>query len=190
MWVHHCTSNLLYELRLVSIFVLKYKWKSALPAIFILVDTELTQFFSVSWLIWHYFVRQVNPKTNSLMERIKLIMQDSTVHVIIHSTIKKIQKNINIIIIHKKIYLHYHFTVPGLAKMEIDLGRKIGISQNWNPENWREHCLWSLTNENLNKLQHFAIYQHRSIGTNFTMCAGMKISRWVSLTGMNGSIPV
>ena len=47
---------------------------------------------------------------------------------------RKIQKNINIIIIHKKINSNNHFTVPGLAEMEIGLDRKIGISQNW-----REH---------------------------------------------------
>ena len=55
----------------------------------------------------------------------------------------KIQKNINIIIIHKKINLNDHFTVPRLAEMEIGLGCKIGISQNWNPQNWREHCILS-----------------------------------------------
>ena len=76
--VPHCISNLLYELRLVSIFVLKYKWKSAVQAIFILVSTELTQFFSVSWLIWYYFVRQVNCKMSSFMEWIKLVMWGST----------------------------------------------------------------------------------------------------------------
>ena len=25
--------------------------------------------------------------------------------------------------------------------MEIGLSRKIGISQNWNLQNWREHCM-------------------------------------------------
>ena len=36
--------------------------------------------------------------------------------------------------------LNDHFTVPGLAEMEIGLSYKIGILQNWNPQNWREHC--------------------------------------------------
>ena len=42
----------------------------------------------------------------------------------------------NIVIIHKKVKLNYHFTVPGLAEMETGLGCKIGVSQNW-----REHCI-------------------------------------------------
>ena len=54
---------------------------------------------------------------------------------------KEKYRKTNIIIIHKKINLNDHFTVPGLAEMEIGLGRKIGISQNWNPQNWREHCI-------------------------------------------------
>ena len=37
------------------------------------------------------------------------------------------QKNINIIIIHKKINLNDHFTVSRLAEMEIGLGCKISI---------------------------------------------------------------
>ena len=41
------------------------------------------------------------------------------------------------IIIHKKISLNDHFTVPGLAEMEIGLGCKNGILQNW-----REHCTY------------------------------------------------
>ena len=47
------------------------------------------------------------------------------IHVIIHPTIKK---NINIIIIHKKINLNDHCPVPGLVEMEIGLGHKIGGS--------------------------------------------------------------
>ena len=47
-------------------------------------------------------------------------------HVITYTTIKKIQKNLNIIIIHKKINSNDHFTVPGPAEMDIGFGRKIG----------------------------------------------------------------
>ena len=42
----------------------------------------------------------------------------------------RIQKNIYIIIIPKKINLNDHFTVSGLAGMEIGLGRKFEILQN------------------------------------------------------------
>ena len=55
-------------------------------------------------------------------------------HVIIYPKIKMIQKNI-IIINYKIMYSNDHFTVPGLAEMEIGLGCKFGISQNWNPQN-------------------------------------------------------
>ena len=52
---------------------------------------------------------------------------------------EKYRKNINIFIIHKKINLNYHFTVPGFA-MKIGLSRKIGLSQNRITQNWRKHC--------------------------------------------------
>ena len=59
------------------------------------------------------------------------------------------QKNINIIIIHKKINLKDHFTVPRLVEMEIGLGRKIGVSQNRIRQNWRKHCTCRLISLNL-----------------------------------------
>ena len=55
----------------------------------------------------------------------------------VHPTIKENAESINIIIIHKKINLNYHFTVPGLVEMVMGLGHKIGVSQNW-----RENCIW------------------------------------------------
>ena len=40
----------------------------------------------------------------------------------------------------KKHVLKLERTQRIATKMEIGLGRKIGISQSWNPQNWREHC--------------------------------------------------
>ena len=54
---------------------------------------------------------------------------------------RKIQTNINFIIIHKKINLNYHFTVPGLNEMVIGLSHNIEIWQDWNTQNWSEHCI-------------------------------------------------
>ena len=52
---------------------------------------------------------------------------------------KEKYRKTNIIIIHKKINLNDHFTVPGFVEIKIGLGRKIGISQNW-----RELCTWKV----------------------------------------------
>ena len=39
-------------------------------------------------------------------------------------------------------WVKWPFTVPGIEEIEISLGCKIGTSQGWILQNWREHFPW------------------------------------------------